>query len=211
MRRAEALAGAGQVHLTVNILDQTEIGQLGDVAIIGDEDIVRLDVAVDQALFMSTMQPTTDLLDQANRFTFGQRAGAIDPLAKRFAMNVFHDQEWRVAGAAIVDRLDDVGMVDQAGDAEFLLEALEQQRISRRLSRDNLDGNDIVRGQAAGTVDRSHAPFGDEIEQFVVADGFRLCGHIDGHNRLQPHGRCTVVCYITVPRIGIQAIHLSKI
>ena len=56
----------------------------------------------------------------------GMRAVAVDPLAQRFALDELHDQIRRRAGFAVVQGADDVGMVEPAGGAELLLEALEQ-------------------------------------------------------------------------------------
>ncbi len=53
----------------------------------------------------------------------------LDPLAERFAVHELHHQERVRAGAAEVDRPDDVGVVELLGRLELLLEALEQDGV----------------------------------------------------------------------------------
>ena len=73
-----------------------------------DQDVVRLDVAVDEVLLVGPVQPLGHLGDDADGLRLGHRPVALDALAERFALDELHDQIGRVAGVAVVEGADDV-------------------------------------------------------------------------------------------------------
>src|SRR5436190_1084189 len=75
-------------------------------------------------------------------------------------------------------------MIETAGGSEFLLKALEQDRIAGRLRRHDLDGHDLAGVALAGLVDRPHAPFGDLFQKIIITHGFH--GNLRG---VKPHRR----------------------
>ena len=70
-------------------------------------------------------------------------------LAERFALDELHDQVGRVAVVAVVEGADDVGVVEPAGGAELLLEALQQDGVAGHVRRHDLDGDDLRRCRGA--------------------------------------------------------------
>ena len=53
--RADRVPGLGQRHVLVELLDHPQVGDL-DLALAVDEDVVRLDVAVDQVPLVGVLQ-----------------------------------------------------------------------------------------------------------------------------------------------------------
>ena len=128
------------------------------------------------------VQPLRHLGDDANRLRLGNGAVALDPLAERLAVNELHDEVRGVSRLAVVDGADDVGVVEPAGGAELLLEALQQDGIARHVRGHDLDGDDLSGGAVAALPDGAHAAFGDLFEQVVVADGLhRGPGKVRSH------------------------------
>ena len=76
VRCTQTAAGLGQVEVGVGRLDQAEVGELGD-AVGRDEDVVRLDVAMDQPLLVRPVQPLGHLHDQAHCLVVRHPAAAL--------------------------------------------------------------------------------------------------------------------------------------
>ena len=182
MRGAEAAPRFRQVQFAFDVFDQPHVGEFRDT-IERDEDIVRLHVAVNQALFVRAMEAIADLADDVNRGRFGDGPRPFDALAERFAVDEFHHQERRSARAAILDRFHDIRMVEQAGGAEFLLESLQKHRVLGRFRRDDLNRDDVARDHTARFVDGTHTALGNLCQKVVVADLSRLCGGVRCHGR----------------------------
>src|SRR5437588_282089 len=79
------------------------------------QDIVGLDIAVNNSLLMSAVQPLCHFGDDANRFRFRHPAVPLDFLPERLSFHELHDEVRRTAGIGIVERANDVGMIETAG------------------------------------------------------------------------------------------------
>ena len=97
-----------------------------------DQNVVRLDVAVDQALFVRLIQPFADLEDEPLRLILRHPPVALDPLAQRLAVHELHDQERVRAGAAVLDGADDVGVFQHPRGGELALEPLQEDGVLGR-------------------------------------------------------------------------------
>ena len=76
---------------------QSEVEDLGAAGALVQPDVGRLDVAVDQALFMSCSQPPGDLAADAQNLRHTQLAALIEPLVQGRAFQKLHGQEGNVA------------------------------------------------------------------------------------------------------------------
>ena len=139
-RRAEHHAGLGLVRVAgrelavssaaigARHLGQAEVEDL-HAAFAGEEDVLRLEVAVDDALVVRGREPARDLDRVVDRLARRHRR-PVDSRAERFALEQLGDDygapSWR---ADVVDR-EDVGMVEHPGGARFLLEAAEPSASS---------------------------------------------------------------------------------
>jgi hypothetical protein len=73
-----------------------------------DEDVVRLDVAVDDAVAMRVPERREHLPDVRDRDRYRARAARHDQLLERPPLDVLHDDEVRPLGLAAVEDRDDV-------------------------------------------------------------------------------------------------------
>ena len=101
------------------------------------QDVLRLDVAVDHALGVGVMQRGGDLPDEAERLIDRELPLAGEPLAQRVARDEGHDVVEQVAIArgrghqpGIVER-QDVRMVEPGGDPDLAGESVGAEQASR--------------------------------------------------------------------------------
>ena len=181
MRSAQAAAGARQVQLGFHFLDQAQVGQLG-LAVRRHQNVVGLDVAMDQLFLVGPVQSLSDLGDQPDRIPLGHLAFALDLAAQRFAVDKLHHQVGGRARITVFEGLDDVGVVELLGRLVLLLEAFQENLVARHVGGDNLDGDDLPGKAMSALVDRPHAPLGNALEQFIIADDLQgRTGSFQGH------------------------------
>ncbi|KZM36087.1 hypothetical protein OJAG_12910 [Oerskovia enterophila] len=160
--RAEDGAGRGRRGLR-HSARETEVRDL-DVPRRVDQDVLRLDVAVDQALAVGRGQGVQDLLEQLEGAAHGQRALVLQDVAERRARYVLHGQ---VAGLA-VDPLvvdGDHARVGQARRGPRLApEARDELRAVRALGQvrvHDFERDLAVESSVQRQVHRGHAATGD--------------------------------------------------
>ena len=186
------LHGAGQPE--VGDLDDA-VDQVGDAAAgrLGDQHVLRLDVAVHQAGPVGGGDRGEHLLDDRQRLVGVEPAALDEHVAQRAAADVLHHQvRQAVVGALVVDR-DHVG-VGQPGDRLGLVGEpgrgswpLGLRRL-RRLGRVNdLDGDGALEALVGGGVHGRHATTGDATANAVAPVDQRaqqrvgdLCVHRQG-------------------------------
>ncbi len=150
-------------------LGEAEIENL-DAAVRGDEDVLGLQVAVDDALCRGRRRGRARS-ESRSRAPFG---GAIEPTRSR-SRRVSPSRSsvtTKVSAVVMADVVDgeDVRMVEGAGGAGFLLEAGEPfVGVGERSGKD-LDGDVATEPLVAGAIDLAHAAGAELAEDFVWAD-----------------------------------------
>jgi hypothetical protein len=125
-------------------LGQPEVGQIdvGDGAVLhGQQDVARLDVAVDQPAGVGGVQRARDLpgdrqgLLGCQRSVFGQQRGQVD------AVDVAHgDPQHPVGLASVIDR-QHVGVVDGRRQLRLTQEPFPERLAGRRRAQQQLEGH----------------------------------------------------------------------
>ena len=88
------------------------------------EQVDRLDIAMDQVAFVSVLQAERDLVEVLAGFLDRQRTGQADIFAQVGSLDVFHGEIKGIAGLIHVAKLDDVGMIEPGHRFHFLEETL---------------------------------------------------------------------------------------
>ena len=156
------------------------------LAELADEDVRRLDVAVDDAALVRVrdrVRRRDDVGDQAE--PLGERGGLPDDGLERLPLDLAHHVERRMAGpgAGVVDR-HDRRMLEARGDPDLALEAGERVGVDRErlLERDDATEHGILRlDDAAHTAAR-------DLEAELVAGGGQRRRRAE-HRRLARHRR----------------------
>jgi hypothetical protein len=92
--------------------------------ILRDEDVGGLEVAVDDAVLVGGGETSGDLLRVLDGLARGQRPRGED-VAQRAALEDLRDEVGRAFVRADVEEREDVGVVERAGEAGLLLEAVQ--------------------------------------------------------------------------------------
>ncbi len=164
-----------------------------------DQDVGRLQVAVDDALLMRVLHRLADRHEEFQPL-FGGEPGLVAELGQRQAVDQLHDEE-RLAGGrqAAVEHLGDVGMIHHRQRLPLLLEALQHglrvhaglDQLQRHLALDRLG--------LLGDPDLAHAPFADFfLERVTPRDddaGLGLRAVVGGRGG---RGRCVVRAWSVV-------------
>ena len=159
--------GLGQ-NLAAHQLGQAEVEDL-DAAVLGDEDVVRLEIAVDDALVVGRGEALGDLRGVVDRLAHRQRR-ASDALAQRLALEQLGDHERRaVVSAEIVDR-EDVRVVELAGGARLLLEATQPVGVLGEGRGQDLEGDLATDARVARAIHLAHAADAERPRHFVGSD-----------------------------------------
>ncbi len=107
------------------------------MATLGDEDVCRLDVAVDNTFSVSGVERVGDINCNRKQHFEIQRA-ARDAVLQRDALEIFHRDE-RPSGffADVVDRAD-VRVIQSGGRLRFALKPAERLRVAGNILRQEL-------------------------------------------------------------------------
>ena len=108
------------------VLRQAEIEDL-DLAVLGDEEILGLQVPVDDAPLMGGPETLGDLLRVVRGFPLGDRT-RCQHLAQRLALQKLHDGEGDAILRSEVEDREDVGMGQRRDRARLALEARKELR-----------------------------------------------------------------------------------
>ena len=146
-----------------------EVGQVDVLVILvlatRDEDVRRLDVAVDEAATVGGGESRCHRPQQLHG-AFGRQAAARgDQLAQVGSIDPTHDQVQRTLEVAgLVDR-NHIGVLDRGGDLRLALEAFPERFVLGELGRNRLDGDRPLQRDLRRSVYDSHpAPPGHRLE-----------------------------------------------
>ncbi len=133
-----------------------EVGHL-DLPAGRDQDVARLDVAVDHPALMGEAERGGHVGRDLGGAIGQDRALAADDLSERATLDVLHDDEVRaVLLAPVVDR-DDVGVAEVGGGLCLAAEALDEVAVGRQFGEEDLERDLPVEHEVVGQVDLGHA------------------------------------------------------
>ena len=149
-----ALAG-GLAALEGLALGEPEVQNLRE-AVLGDHDVLGLQIAMDDAGVVCPSKPVGDLHREIEEPLHGERSGG-QQIAQRLALDELHrDVGKRARGADLVDR-DDVGMVERRHRSGFLLEAPDPVGLGGHRLGQDLEGHVAAEPRVVRPVDLPHA------------------------------------------------------
>ena len=124
---------------------------------LGDQDVLGLDVAVDEAELVGLFQPLEHLAGEAASLL--DRIAAGIGLGERFqvgARDVFHGEPELASGHSLLVKLDDIGMTQLADDRDLALKAIDGGAGCGRLGHDQLESDHLAGEVVASLINHAH-------------------------------------------------------
>jgi hypothetical protein len=149
-------------------LCQTEVEDFHP-AIFGDEDVVRLQVAVHDSFVVGGGESVGHLNPVVDRFPERQWS-CIQALAESFTLQQFGNQE---VGAVLVAHVEDgkqIVMVQRAENSRFLLKALQTIGIGGKGRGKEFQGDTSIKARVARAVNLTHAACTEWRLNFIGAE-----------------------------------------
>ena len=146
---------------------QAEVGDLHS-SVIGDEDVLGLDVAVDEAGGVRGGQAFEDWFEHDEGLLAGERPELVDDIAKIAPRDVLQcevDEPGR--GALVVDR-DHMGMGQARRRLGLAVEPGDEVWILGEMTVHDLEGDDAVEPKVERLVDGCHAAAGEQCEHLIA-------------------------------------------
>ena len=174
----EALVVSGQPA------GDTEVGHQR-VAIGGEEQVLRLDVAVDHAMVVGVLEGLGRFAGDAHRVLDRKLPLARQPVAQRFALYKGHGEPELAGGfAGVMDR-ENVRMLQAGGGLDLALEAVGAERLGQ-FGMEHLEGHRPFVPEVVGQVDRGHAPAPEfALEAVAISQGISELSREIGHSRFR--------------------------
>ena len=167
LRRPDDDPGAGDAA-GVERAGDAEVHDLG-VAVLVDHDVLRLEVAVDDAQPVGLGQPFGDLPGQADGLGLVEVARPADEALEVLAGDVLHgDVDGQPLLADVVHPAD-VPVGDLAGQLDLVSEALDDLEVRGDLGLEELEGDDLADLAVVGLVDHAHAALADLLDDLEAA------------------------------------------
>ena len=143
-----------------------EVGDLHP-AVAADEDVRRLDVAVDDAAVVRGLDGAGGLGGEARGLARGQDPLLAQDRGEVLALDELHDDVRARRVVAEVEHGDDVRVVERRGGLCLVAEAGEEVGVLAVLGPQELDRDVALELGVAGAVDRGHAALPEQLDQPV--------------------------------------------
>ncbi len=185
-----------------------------------EHDVVRLDVAVDDAAAVGVGECTADVDENLANLRRGECPAPGEHAGERLAAQELHDEVDHPPALADAVDGDDAGVLELGGGAGFALEALDELLVERQREGKDFDGDVALELALARLEDDRHAPAPELVEDFVLL--FELLpNHVDfgqlrlagldgagrsGRGQIQP-ARAAELAAVFVWRAAAGAIH----
>src|SRR4051794_2367520 len=122
--------------------------------------ITGLEIAVNDAAAVDDMHCLRQILDQDRRGR-GRLGPAAEMLRQAAAGDVLHGEEGTAAGAADVEDLNDVRVLQSAQSLRLGAEARQLRGVRARALQDHLQSDEAVELKVAGLINDPHATAAD--------------------------------------------------
>ena len=138
------------------------------VILVGQEDVVALEVAVDDPRGVRGLKCRRDLLGDAYRASHRQATDAIDLVGEQRTLEVLEDDVRHVVGReAHVRRFDDVRMTEGACGTRLVHEPLDDVGVGGQLRVEDLDGDLALDQRVLRQEHGAHPAFTERFDDAV--------------------------------------------
>ena len=139
------------------------------VAHLREEDVLRLQIAVDDALVVRRRDGRQDRKRDVDHLLVGQRSRPAQVLRQVLAIQILHDEKRRVALEADVGDVDRVRVPDARRQLGLQQEARARLGDGRESRADDLDRDAFADLDVEALVDGAHSAFAEQTDDPVLA------------------------------------------
>ena len=161
-------------HVTAGELGRQQPGEpeVEDLhrAAVGDVDVCRLDVAVDDAARMRVLEPEADVHRELDLAPEAHSFGTAHARLKVFALEELHREIRLTLVLAEVVNRDDVRVRELAGGARLADEPLARLGVPFNRRGDDLQRHHTLDERVEGAVDHPHTALAELLENLITAD-----------------------------------------
>ena len=153
--------------------------EVAEVAVIGrvDEDVPRLDVAMDEAALVRGVEGICDLADEPDR-TLPRKLHVVDEAAEIGSRDESGcEVELPIRLSRCVDR-EDAGVVDGGGDPRFAQEPLSKGVVTGELGCDELQRDRTIEGELGRPIHDTHPTPADHAFDSIAGELGSYLGHL---------------------------------
>lgn len=161
-------------------LDNAEVGQEG-VAIVVEENVAGLEVAVDNASLVGMVQRRADAIQDMSCLGDGKRP-FLQPVGQGAATHVAHHQIWLPVIFAEVIYWHDGGVFQCGNGPGFALKPAAEGGVVQEFAGQHFDGHIAPKHGVVGQENGSHSPFADSRFYDVTSDILRFHGFLSRMN-----------------------------
>ena len=163
-----AVAAAGLL-VAGDEFGQTKVENLG-VAALGDKDVCRLDVAVNDALRVCGIQSIGDVAGQRQQ-RFGVDGAALDAMLQGLAVEELHGDEGLAVGLTDIVNGADIGVIERGGGLGLALKPGQSLRVFGDFIGQELQRHKTPQAGILGFVHHAHAAAAQLFEDSIMRDG----------------------------------------
>jgi hypothetical protein len=140
------------------------------VTTLGNENVRRLDVAVDDAFGMRGIERVGNFdSERENQFRFQRTPG--DAVLQRHAVEILHGDEVLTLPLVNLEDHADIGVVQRRSGLCFALEAGMSLRVLGDFIGQEFQGDEAMQLHVLGFIDDTHPPAAEFFDDPVVGDG----------------------------------------
>ena len=136
----------------------------------GDENVCGLDVAVNNALCMSSIERVSNL-DGDVEHRLGVQRSAGDAVFQRFTVQKLHNDERLPLVLSDFVNGADVGMAESRGRARLTPKALQRCWIPHHIRRQEFERNEATEFCVLGLIDYAHPAAAQLLDDTVMRNG----------------------------------------
>ena len=151
-----------------------EVDQLHDRILaalrLADEDVLRLEIAMDHARLVGVVQAVADLQGDVQRLFGAEPPVLVDRGRERATPQQLHHAEGpSVGGLAVVADVDHVGVLDAGDDLRLAKEASDDLVVVAQLVANDLGSQRLADHRVGDAVDQRHTALPDQLIDPVAA------------------------------------------
>src|SRR5262249_25594192 len=122
-----------------------------------DHEILRLEIAINDALYVSFSQGSADFESEAKRCLKIEASHSFQQISQRLSLDEFHRDVWNLIGKIDLINSAHILVRDLPSQLEFVFETFGRGIVVDKIGFQELQGDDFIRLTISSLVDDTHS------------------------------------------------------